>query len=82
MENKNEYYAIIDGEEIKVDYCFSNLLGASYCEYNGYIYENVPHRTVILESNNGIDEILNVVFPYFYVILGILFIGWLISKFR
>lgn len=47
-----DYYAIIDGEEIKVDYCFTNLYGIGYCEYNGYTYHNVPSRYEVVGTKN------------------------------
>ena len=47
-----DYYAIIDGEEIKVDYCFTNLYGTGYCEYNGYTYHNVPSHSEVVGTKN------------------------------
>ena len=54
-----DYYAIIDGEEIKVDYCFTNLYGTGYCKYNEYTYHNVPSRSVVVGTKNVCNSTTN-----------------------
>ena len=74
-----DYYAIIDGEEIKVDYCFTNMYGTGYCEYNGYTYHNVPSRAVVVDVKEdciymNILLIPSILVIIYFAILGIKYV--------
>lgn len=70
-----DYYAIIDGEEIKVDYCFTNLHGTGYCEYNGYTYPNVPSRAVVVDVKEDCTYMNILLIPAVLVILYFVILG-------
>lgn len=64
-----DYYAIINGEEIKVDYCFTNVHGVSYCEYNGYTYHNVPSRSVVVDIKEDCTYLNSLLIPAGLVVI-------------
>ena len=63
-----EYYVKpIDGDEIKMDYCFSGALWErSYCELDGYKYYGVEYK------EKEISRIENYYLPYFIAIIAII----------
>lgn len=71
-----DFYAIIDGEEIKVDYCFTNLHGTGYCEYNGYTYPNVPSRSEVV----GIKNVCNSTTDHIVIVIAVLVIMYLFIR--
>lgn len=46
-----EYVMYLNGENIKVDYCFSSRLGNSYCELNEQTYSNVQYTSNLLSES-------------------------------
>lgn len=46
-----EYTAVLNGEEVKAEYCFSNRYGSSYCVVDGYRYNDIPYSAKILGVN-------------------------------
>lgn len=71
-----DFYAIIDGEEIKVDYCFTNLYGTGYCEYNGYTYHNVPSRSVVVGTKNVCNSTTDIII----IVIAVLVIMYLFIR--
>lgn len=69
-----EYYAIIDGQEVKADDCFSNLKGVSYCKIGDYKYDHVPYKSI------EISRIENYYFSCFIPIIIIFFLFLIIDE--
>lgn len=68
-----EYYAKIDDEFIKVDNCFSNLLGSSYCVLNDFKYNNVTYSVnKINYREEHIDGFFNTTFGMIFLMLTLL----------
>ena len=68
-----EYYITINGEEVKADDCFGNMLGYTSCEVNDNIYRNIDYRMVEINRINGYYDkfvllLLPTLVPYLMII--------------
>ena len=72
MLSKNiyEYTVILNGEEVKAEYCFSNYYGSSYCIVNGYRYNDIPYSSKFLGIEQGyISRFTNILMPFLFIII-------------
>lgn len=64
MIKKNyEFYFTLHGEEIKADYCTSDLYGESYCVLDNYYYYGVTYNKIAIvkvsDSSTYFERCLN-----------------------
>lgn len=69
-KNIYEYTAILNGEEVKAEYCFSNLYGSSYCVIDGYRYNDIPYSSKVLGVEQvDISRFTNILIPFLFIII-------------
>lgn len=70
IRNIYEYTAILNGEEIKAEYCFSNLYGSSYCIIDGYRYNDIPYSSKVLGVEQvNISRFTNILIPFLFMFI-------------
>lgn len=83
MLSKNiyEYTAILNGEEVKAEYCFSNLYGSSYCIIDGYHYNDIPYSSKVLGIEQvNISRFTNILKPFLFMFIIFILIKLVLKR--
>lgn len=80
-KNIYEYTAILNGEEVKAEYCFSNLYGSSYCIIDGYRYNDIPYSSKVLGIEQvNISRFTNILKPFLFMFIIFMLIKLVLKR--
>lgn len=80
-KNIYEYTAILNGKEVKAEYCFSNLYGSSYCIIDGYRYNDIPYSSKFLGVEQvNISRFTNILIPFLFMFIIFMLIKLVLKR--